>query len=461
MSPSTPSTPPCHAQESACMALENTSMQAPEITLLPAPDDWPSDLNAPNSEQSINARQQLGLPTDRPIIASGHQPILFHPGIVAKLIALDHWSSETGAAAVWIVPDQDVVDPALVRLPKQDGESLAVESIRIGGGPIEHSPAASQPVIAIKDGLPDQLDPIGSWLMGYEHEPSLARQFASATVGMLCEQLDLQEPLLIFASDLLSTDAGSALLDVMLADPKAAIEFYNASVEKFPDAGVRPLSITESRVELPLWRLDGEGRVPVFVDLDSETMFDRSNLIPRGIMMTAIMRAFVCDLFIHGTGGYEYDQISEAWLDGWRDQALAPIAAATATMRLEFDIPIAVDPDRAVWAAHHARHDPAMLGDYVAADRKLALVDEIAESKLHGNQNHTAKLFAQLQQLLVETRSNHAGAIEEFDAASRAALDSREAREIANSRTWAFPLYTDLQLQSLKDEVIRALGGGG
>ncbi len=446
------------------MAPKKTSTHPPElaeIALLPAPDAWISDIRAPSSEQAIQARIQLGLPTDRPIIASGHQPILFHPGIVAKLIALDHWSKETGAVSVWIVPDQDVVDPALVRLPKQDGESLTVETVRIGGESIEHSPAASQPAIAINADLPEELESIGSWLMGYEHEPSLARQFAIATIGMLCEQLDLQEPTLVFASDLLSTDAGSGLFDAILADPKAAIESYNASVEKFPDAGVRVLSMTENRIELPLWRLDENGRVPVFVELDSDSGFDRSNLIPRGIMMTAIVRAFACDLFIHGTGGYEYDQITEAWIANWQGLSLAPIAAATATMRLEFELPTTQDPDRAVWAAHHARHDPAMLGDFDAADQKLALVDEIAESKINGNQNHTAKLFAQLQQLLVETRSNHAGAIDGFDAASRAALESLEVREIANDRTWAFPLYTDQQLQSLKDEVIRALGGGG
>jgi len=459
-----PSTSLCHAQEPACMALEKTStppQKNAEIALLPAPNAWPAELNAPRSEQAIRTREQLGLPTDRPIIASGHQPILFHPGIVAKLIALDHWSKKTGAAAVWVVPDQDVVDPGLVRLPKQDGDSLIVESFRIGGVPTEHSPAAVLPAISINADIPKELESTGSWLMGYEYESSIARQFARATIGMLCKQLDLQEPALVFASDLLSTDAGTGLLDAMLADPKAAIESYNASVDRFPNAGVRQLSITETRIELPLWRLAGDARLPVYVNLKPGVDFDRQHLIPRGLMMTAIMRAFACDLFIHGTGGYNYDQITEAWFDGWQGQSIAPIAAASATMRLGFEIPAVPDPDRAVWAAHHARHDPAMLGDESLARQKSELVAAIADSKSKGTRTETAKLFAQLQQLLVEARTNNAQTIKRFDAASRAAQESRKVHAIVSDRTWAFPLYTDQQMQSLKDAVIRALGGGG
>ena len=443
------------------MVRHNTSTQPAEITLLPRRNAWPADLNAPSSRQAIHAREQLGLPIDRPIIASGHQPILFHPGIVAKLIALDHWSKKTGAAAVWVVPDQDLVDPSLIRMPRQEGDSWSVQEFRIGGDPNKSAPAASQRATAIKPDLPTQLEPIGSWLMGYEYESSIARQFACATVGMLCEQLDIEVPTLIFASELLALEASSGLLDAMLADPKGAIESYNAGVDRFPDAGVRPLSITESRIELPFWRLDGDARSPVFVELHSEARFDRSNLIPRGLMMTAIMRAFACDLFIHGTGGYEYDQITEAWFDDWQDQTLAPIAAASATMMLDLDIPAAQDPDRAVWAVHHARHNPAMLGDEPAAKHKSELVAAITDSKASGPRAQTAKLFAQLQAVLDESRTTHADKIRLLEQTAQDAQESSKAREITHDRTWAFPLYTDQQLQSLKDGVIQALEGGG
>ncbi len=453
---------PCHAQEPACMASFQTSthtIASPEVTLLPAPEAWPAEFSTPHTEQAIQARTQLGLPTDRPIIASGHQPIAFHPGIVSKLIALDHWSKVTGAAPVWIVPDQDIVDPALIRVPIQDDGSLRTAHIRIGGESDVASPSASRAPITIRPDLPEKLESLGTWISGYEHETSLARQFASATIGMLCETLDIEEPELIYASDLLATDACMGLLDAMLDDPVRAIESYNACVDRFPDAGVRKLSLSENQIELPFWRLEGDTRVPVFVELGSESVFDRSSLIPRGITMTAIMRASICDFFIHGTGGYEYDQITEAWVSDWRGQSLATIAGATATMTLDLEIADMPDPDRVVWEAHHARHDPAMLGDPEAAEEKRALVEAIAKSKGDGDRIRRAELFAQLQRVLEDSRTKNAESLTKFANASMSAQESRELHRIATDRTWAFPLYSDVQLRSLKEAVTRALSG--
>jgi len=438
------------------MSKQSAITQAVEIVLLPKPDAWPADLVAPTSTHAIQARTQLDLPIDHPIVASGHQPILFHPGIVAKLIALDYWAKKTGAAPVWIVPDQDIVDPGLIRIPEQSGGSLTAEDIRLGGEQNHQSPAAILPPIPINADLYDRLEPVGSWLMGYEQESSLARQFASATIGMLCEQLDLEEPTIIYASDLLQLEATSLLLDGMLNDPLAAIHSYNTSVARFPDAGVRPLTMTDTHFELPFWRLEGNARVPVIVQSD-QSGFDRTNLIPRGLMMTAIMRAYLCDLFIHGTGGYEYDRITEHWLNDWQGRELAPITAASATMMLDFDLPTFQDPNQAAWIAHHARHNPALLGDQEAAQKKADLVAAIARSKANGDQLTTSRLFAQLHHLLDETRAKHAGEIHRLDEAFRIAQQSRESQEIASSRTWAFPLYPDEQLQSLKAEIIRAL----
>lgn len=437
-------------QEPACMT------KPAQIVLLPKPTAWPTDLAPPSSPAAIQARTRLNLPIDRPIIASGHQPILFHPGIVAKLIALDHHAKKTNAHPVWIVPDQDIVDPALVRFPvidnDTDSNTLTTRDIRIGGEPNQLTPSTLAAPISINADLPDELESIAQWLMGYEHESTLAHQLASATLGMLCDQLGLEEPILIYASELLALDASSKLLDAMLADPKAAIEPYNASVTRFSDAGVRPLSITDTHIELPLWRLEGTTRQPVFIER-GQSELDRTNLIPRGLLMTAIMRSFICDLFIHGTGGFQYDQITEAWLGDWQGITLAPIAAATATMTLDFDLSTPQDPDHTVWLAHHAKHNPALLGDQAAADQKSELVAAIAVSN---SKSTKAQFFAQLHQLLGDSRSKHSKAIAQLDHASVIAQQSRQMLEIANDRTWAFPLYTDQQLQSLKAEIVRA-----
>lgn len=429
----------------------------PELRFLPAVDQWPRAFHAPTTETQIQARAQLGLPTEIPILASGHQPIVFHPGIISKLISLDHLAQESGAHPVWIVPDQDIVDPALIRIPIGSGKALSVSEVRLGGSQIGQTPSALSGSMQINPDLPSELESLGSWISGYEHEETLARQFGSAIIGMLCEQLGIDEPTIIYASDLMTT-VGDSLLESILADPNAAIQAYNAAVERFPNAGVRPLMIDDDRIELPFWRFDTDSRTEVFVDPADMTSFDRSGLAPRGLTMTAIIRSLLCDLFIHGTGGYDYDQITTKWMSSWRNQSLAPIVGITADVYLDLDLPELPSTADAIWKAHHAKHDPSMLGDDSASQSKAQLVEAIRDSKARGERSESAKLFAQLQKLLVHTRREHAEELAQLDQAVDDARSLESITDISQDRSWAFPLYSDQQLESLKASIVDALG---
>lgn len=444
------------AQETERMSASHQDSLKPTVQLLPEVERWPSDFQAPTNKALLALRAQLDLPTDRSIVASGHQPIVFHPGIVAKLIALDHVAKRSGSASIWIVPDQDVVDPVLMRTPTIEDGFLAERMIRLGVESNLNAPSAALPAIEINQDLPEPLAEIASWLMGYEHEASIAKQFASATIGYLCEQLDLEQPTLIYASELIASGAGSALIDAMLGEPRTAAALYNQSVEQYPDAGVRPLQIAEKSVELPLWRVEGHARTQVIVR-DGES-FDRSNLMPTGLLMTAIMRSQLCELFIHGLGGYEYDQITEHLIRNWRGEELAPAVGASATMTIEHtsdhDIP---EPAQAAWIAHHAKHDPAMLGDQQAAAQKAELVQAINSAKAYGNRNKAAELFAQMQSLLQDMRSSNSQTLEQLESDTQNARRASRSKELAEDRTWGFPFYNEWQLQSLKDEVVNAL----
>src|SRR5690606_40978326 len=86
-------------------------------------------------------------------------------------------------------------------------------------------------------------------------------------------------------------------------------------------------------VELPLWRVDREGRRhrAFLHDLEMD-----GTLYPRALMMTALARLGLCDLFIHGTGGGRYDQVTERWMYEWLKVKLAPMAVATASIHLPF-----------------------------------------------------------------------------------------------------------------------------
>ncbi|MFK7758318.1 MAG: hypothetical protein AB8C13_00040 [Phycisphaerales bacterium] len=443
--------------------LSSTGTGAPSIVIEPDFSEWPRELSKPASPESIESRVAMGIGIDRPVIASGHQSIVFHPGIVSKLIGLDVWSKRTGALPVWIVPDQDGVDPMRVRVPKQSGDLLKVNELRISDDPAPSGPSSEAPPAKILDELPAEFEELGQWLSGYEHEASLARQVSAATIGLLCEQLGLEHPVLIYASDLMSSVAGSWMINRLITDPVGAVMSYNASVRMFPDAGVRELAINHTSIELPLWRIHNNQRHEVFVSMKDglpESGFDRSNLAPRGLLMTAIMRARLCDLFIHGLGGVRYDQITEQWIKDWLSVELAPMTGTSATLTRSFDLGSAPqNRDRAVWLAHHARHTPEILGDSNAQQAKQDLVARIEQSKKAGDPATTARLFAQLHQLLNETNELHHKQLSEFDHSVQQAQAAHINHEIMNDRTWAFPLYSRDQLAELKQMIVSKLGG--
>jgi hypothetical protein len=233
---------------------------------------------------------------------------------------------------------------------------------------------------------------------------------------------------------------------------------YNAAVSAYPEAGVSPLKVgsTLGEIELPLWRLEfGKPRARIFAgDADAERG------VPRALLMTGLLRWAYCDLFIHGMGGANYDRITERWFRQWLGVDLAPSVMITADLRLPLegaDISSA-DVANARWRAHHVRHDPTMGGDTAAAERKQDLVRRIAGRRERGE--HPIEEYRTLQTLLAEYRVHHAAALNAASAEAERAARLLSGRKIASDRTWAFPLYSDEALRSLRAEVERLILAG-
>lgn len=418
----------------------------------PPPGGWGATPVRQESPVARASREALGIDPIRPVIASGHQPVVFHMGITAKLIALDAWARLYDAATLWVVPDMDVVDPSVVRVPVSSGDDLRAESRTLGTpsgleGPVMSMPPASAGRDTVFSRLVSSLD-------AHADEPTRARQFAHAVIGDLCGVLGITPPTIVFASDLLNSPAGTRILDTMLEDPAACVRAYNDAIERCDDAGVKPLAIDSGRIELPLWRIRGDQRERVFSDTAAT---GTEGLVPRGLAMTAIVRAALCDAFIHGTGGMKYDRVTERWIDAWLGDTLTPIAGVSATATLDLPLPESYkDPDKAIWEAHHARHDPEMLDEDAAAERKAELVRAIDERKSRGED--TSSLFDELQSLLTHTRREHAGDLERYDEQAEEAQRFRDMHAVANDRTWAYPLFPEAAILDLRDAVVAGIG---
>jgi hypothetical protein len=429
----------------------------PTITLRPDPVQWRGAIrDAVIPSPGADDRRALGLPTDRPILMSGHQPTLWHAGILAKLLAAAELARASGAHAAWIVPDMDEVDPTTTRVPQGRADQVREHFVRtLTGDP--PGPGIPAGALTPRDPTPPDADMPGfaEALSAFRHEPSMAMQVGRAVVRTACERFALPEPTVLSASDLHRTGAWAELLRAIADDPRGCVEAYNAAARAYPEAEVRELGVEKSRVELPLWRVRPDlPRLAVFSD--QLASIPPEQLRPRALAMTAIVRATLADLFIHGLGGERYDRVTEQWLAGWNhapNWKLAPTAAASADARpdLGLEIPDLPDPARARWLAHHARHDPALLGDAQAARTKSDIVDLVRAIKEEGK--NPAQAFAELQSFLRQHRDRHAKRLAELDAAADRAQRLQGVRDLALDRTWPWPVLPDATLDDLHTRI--------
>jgi hypothetical protein len=159
----------------------------------------------------------------------------------------------------------------------------------------------------------------------------------------------------------------------------------------------------------------------------------------------------VCDLFIHGKGGWLYDRITEEWWREWAGEELAPMAVVSADVRMDFEAPVAdrAAVDRAVWWAHHVPHnvDRATHADGPLAARKRDILAHMDDDR---DPRRRAAAFAELHKINARLVEEHP------DVIANARLDLERARtgllnrQVAMKRDWFFGLYPPEKLEELR-----------
>ncbi|MCA9288796.1 MAG: hypothetical protein KDA05_09445 [Phycisphaerales bacterium] len=463
------------------------------VSFDPAPPEWRCRA-APTDPDLLALRRELGLPTDRPVVMSGHQAAIWHAGIAAKVFALDAASERFSAASAWIVVDQDLGTPGRLAYPSWKTEIGADGASR--RAPIRRTldllPSAKADVVTGRQSAlrrsavqpddaatPDTRESIGrvaGALAAHADDSGRAMQATRAALDLLGpfrreRLLDVGAPVLVSALALSCTPLFVRLFGAMRDDAGACTATYNAAVAQHPDARLRPLAAATPRgPELPLWRIDDAGRRhPVFVSDLGDT--PRENLAPRALTMTALLRWGACDLFIHGLGGGRYDPVMERWLADWlgvRDLAPAVVVSATRLLPMVDEPPPTPEQvARARWAAHHARHDPVIAveretgparGDdaYGTGIETLSVSDkkcELADAVARATGPERAARFRAMHQWLAEQRAGRADALRALDARAAALAEQADLANVVFDRTWPFPLLPAESMRSLADDI--------
>ncbi len=444
-----------------------------ELSFEPGCDRWKGLLTgagagrlggATVAEWRRRARGELGVPIDRPIVATGHQSLLWHPGILVKYLAVQAITGDcTEYAAANLVVDQHVGAFGSFDVPARGRDGgLMVRSVTLteasAGVPMGWHPAfvPAEPSFGpvalpcVETGVRRIVDAVAA----HASRPNAALQMAAALAELMSPWVKPWPE--VSSSDLMKTSLARAVLQEMARDSRACAAAYNAAVAAVPDAGIGALAVTGDRVELPLWRRSGDGRREHADDGDVRRWLaggdEKSELLPRALLLTLLVRLGMCDLFVHGTGGARYDRAMQRWLDDWLGLRPAPIATATASLRLplgrpgERPVPL-VEAQR---AARRVWHDPEP-GRSAPGPRKTGLLGAVNAAGRRSRERRRA--FTRMHEALADLRRDHAGRVDA--AGRREEIARRQVLEapIAARRDWAFPLYPPEMIDDLAAEV--------
>jgi len=390
---------------------------------------------------------RLGVPVREPrspgapIVLTGHQPDLYHPGVWVKDFLLDRLALEAQATAVDIMVDSDGFDAVSVTAPcMTPGVARCRQYLAVGS---EHSSFAFADVPSTRD-LADFCQATDQMLESLP-APAVRRHFSEFCTHLSAAAGDAENlaELVTIARRRHEAHAATGYLEApitALARTRGYARFVAdlaLSAERFTDiynrelAQYRALSKTRSaaqpfpdleqgqgRYELPLWHLTRSGRLPVWADPTTEggvrllsagteicsagpdpdefveALIGSGALIaPKALSLTLFLRVFACDLFIHGIGGGRYDQVTDAVIRAF--YGIEPPAFVVASMTMYLPIGAHLVTQEEVAAAkerlNRLEHNPdALLGEVefddpgerkqalALAAQKAELVSEIA-----------------------------------------------------------------------------------
>jgi len=421
----------------------------------------------PFNEVRSKMRAWLGHDDAQPLIATGHQAELHHPGVWAKNAFIDATARKLEGRAFHFSVDTDEPKHLQLRWPG-GGITLTDDSTAMRGAWSELvQPPSAAHLKDVETALAQASAGWGFVPMAFDFLRALRRRLLNSSTlpvvlsdslqeldwelglrydAMIASPLWSAEPYLLFAHHVLAR-AGAFAVDYNTA----LAEFRHHNKIRDPGRPMPDLRVDPSACEVPFWLdslstgsrkrasvrnvngkfvLDGsEGTVFEFhasadgweaaASLSRWLRMQNLRLSPRALTLTAVLRLLVADQFVHGIGGGQYDQVLDALTA--RHFKIEPPRFAVTTATLFF--PQAVGMTRACLPClqqegHRLKHN--LLGD-----GKRQLLDQIASLPRRSRQR--GEVFQQMHQQLNQSlaRPEFADWKSRFDDASRLATEER------------------------------------
>jgi hypothetical protein len=290
--------------------------------------------------------------SDRSIYITGHQPELFHPGILSKDLILNNLSLKHNAFPIHLVVDTDIFEFNYY-YPKYKNNNFTLKNFDYHQNKIflfeEFNSDKRDELLHI---LRNQLVDLKIFLSKDDYEFSkryITEYIKQINIGEKIYKINqnIREMYLaenqifipsINLSDFVKLNSFKKFVEIISNRCGEFVEDHNYSLKDYRiehkiKNHAQPIPDLEEG-ELPFWNLDIENGIRNYA------RFPYSNIInysPRAITNTMFIRLFVCDFFIHGKGGGRYELISDKIIKKFFKIDGAPYGIASATQHIPFN----------------------------------------------------------------------------------------------------------------------------
>ena len=397
----------------------------------------------------------------RPIIVTGHQPELYHPGVWVKNFATQALAQQVGGIGLHLIVDNDTVKSTALRLPIWTGDDPT--SVRIAALPFDR-PDMEMPYELRRIEDPDCFREfphrVAELTANWGYEPILHRiwpkQVATRNQTLsrcfiqlrrVCEQewgcVNWELPV----SRLAKTGAFQRFVQSILDDLPRFQKQYNFAVLDYRQrhrirSRHHPVPLLETD-EAPFWGSTESGRRSRFFRSES---FSLDAVRPRALTLTLFARLFLGDFFIHGIGGGKYDEVTDAIIRNYYRLEPPRFAVLSATLFLPLPYFPLPEPDSR-WLAR--RHRDLFWNPQRYVDNAEASKAEKQRLIASEPQDHLGRRrwFQQLRAATEGLRTLVKDQLQAMESAELLAKQREWAVKLQQRRDYSWVLYPDKELR--------------
>jgi hypothetical protein len=378
-------------------------------------------------------RSELKLSDDSPVIATGHQTELFHPGVWGKLAMIDAIGRRMGGDCLFAAVDSDAPKHLQLRWPGKSrpitddpGVTSAPWCGMLDAPSREYIGELKSALSAAAEGW--SFEPMIFELLNDLGEQAPRKLGLSTALTAAMYWLDWELGLRhqsILVSRLWMSEPYLALAHHLLAHAEDFAQSYNGALKEYraahgiddPGRPMPDLQISGERCEAPFWLDDQKKQARrraaveregmgwrLVIDADSfelkrgkpgaagelREFLSRHNmrLSPRALTLTMFFRLLIADQWVHGIGGGRYEQVNDRVIRRFFGIEAPAFSVTTATLYF----PDAVGRTRACVPC--VAHEGHRLRHAVMGPAKMEMVQQIASLPRRSIQRQ--KIFSEM-----------------------------------------------------------------